>query len=247
MNAHYIRTAMSNPPKVTLLDETLNFPAIEEAWEGLIAIGGDLQEARLIAAYENGIFPWYGENDPILWWAPEIRSVLYLEELKVSKSMRNVLNRRTFEVRIDTAFEHVIRNCADIRKSNEGTWISEEIVQAYLRLHNLGLAHSFECWQGEQLVGGLYGVSIGRMFFGESMFSLVSNASKVAFIHLVEWAKLHHFGPIDCQISNPHLKSLGAREISRKAYMAMLRTHLSAGKTIRKSWRQTADWEPIHK
>jgi len=238
---------MSNPPKVTLLDETLSFPPVEEAWEGLLAIGGDLQEARLIAAYESGIFPWYGENDPILWWAPETRSVLYLEELKVSKSMRSILNRKSFEVRIDTEFEQVIRNCADIRKSNEGTWISEDIVQAYLRLNELGLAHSFESWQDGRLVGGLYGVSIGRMFFGESMFSLVSNASKVAFFHLVKWAKSQNFGPIDCQISNPHLKSLGAREISRDNYMKMIRTHLCAGKTLRMSWTQTSDSEPIHK
>lgn len=227
---------MSNPPKVSVLDETIRFPKVEEAWEGLLAIGGDLQEARLIAAYEHGVFPWYGENDPILWWAPEMRSVLFLDELHISKSMRNVLNRKTFEIRVDSDFEAVIRLCADVRKNTEGTWISEDIIQAYQRLHALGLAHSFECWKAGELVGGLYGVSIGRMFFGESMFSLVSNASKVAFIHLVQWAKSRGFGPIDCQISNAHLQSLGAREITRSAYMKLLRTHLAADKTMKGAW-----------
>ena len=240
--AHYIGPELSrmrNSPKITVLDETIAFPPVGDAWEGLLAIGGDLQEARLIAAYEHGAFPWYGENDPILWWAPEQRSLLFLDELRVSKSMRNVLNRNPFELRIDGDFESVIRHCADVRKNTEGTWISEDIILAYVRLHQLGLAHSFECWQDNQLVGGLYGVSIGRMFFGESMFSIVNNASKVAFIHLVRWAKAHGFGPIDCQISNAHLVSLGAREVSRAEYMKILRSHLAAGKTLRQSWEDT--------
>jgi len=227
---------MNSSPKIIQLDSTISFPPVEEAWEGLLAIGGDLQEARLIAAYESGIFPWYGENEPILWWAPETRSVLDLDDLHISKSMRNILNQQKFELRIDTAFDEVIRQCADVRKNSEGTWISKDIIQAYSRLHKLGLAHSFECWRNGGLVGGLYGISIGRMFFGESMFSLESNASKVAFIHLVHWAKARGFGPIDCQISNPHLKSLGAKEISREAYMKLLRTHLAGGRTVRSPW-----------
>ena len=165
----------------------------------------DLTEARLIAAYEHGVFPWYGENDPILWWAPEERSVLFLDSLHIAKSMRSVLNSNRFELRIDTAFEHVIQACADVRSSTEGTWISQDIIEAYIRLHDLGLAHSFEAWRDGKLVGGLYGVSIGCMFFGESMFSAESNASKFCFIQLVEWAKANGYGPIDCQISNSHL------------------------------------------
>lgn len=227
---------MENPPKVTVLDETFTFPPVHHAWEGLLAIGGDLQEARLIAAYENGIFPWYGENDPILWWAPETRSVLFLDELHVSKSMRNVFNQKKFELKIDHSFPEVIRQCSEIRATTEGTWISEEIIEAYIRLHHLGLAHSFEAWQNNQLVGGLYGVSIGRMFFGESMFSVVSNASKFAFIELVRWAKKRNFGPIDCQINNAHLQSLGAKTIHRDEYMKLLRSNLAAAKTIRKPW-----------
>lgn len=227
---------MTEQPRVALLDETIGFPPLHEAWEGLLAIGGDLNEARLIAAYEGGIFPWYGENEPILWWAPEKRCIVRLEDLKISKSMRNVLNRKDFTVKIDTKFEEVVRNCGELRKDGEGTWISEEIIQAYLRLHELGLAHSFETWRNGKLIGGLYGVSIGHMFFGESMYSSESNASKIAFIHLIEWAKRNNFGPIDCQIQNNHLNSLGAIEIQRDEFMSLLRTHLNNGKTIRGSW-----------
>ncbi|MAI22893.1 MAG: leucyl/phenylalanyl-tRNA--protein transferase [Flavobacteriales bacterium] len=227
---------MQNAPKVALLDETISFPAIEEAWEGLLAIGGDLEEARLIAAYEHGVFPWYGENDPILWWAPEERSVLFLENLHIAKSMRSVLNSHRFELRIDTAFSQVIQTCADVRSNKEGTWISQDIIDAYIRLHELGLAHSFEAWREDRLVGGLYGISIGRMFFGESMFSLESNASKFCFIQLVQWAKKNGYGPIDCQISNSHLISMGAKNIPREAYSRLLRTHLAAGKTRRGKW-----------
>lgn len=227
---------MTKQPRIALLDETISFPPLKDAWEGLLAVGGDLSEARLIAAYENGIFPWYGENDPILWWAPEKRSILALDDLKISKSMRNVINRDIFEIRVDTAFKAVVQHCADIRKNDEGTWISKEIIDAYEQLHQLGLAHSFEAWSSGKLVGGLYGVSIGKMFFGESMFSAKSNASKAAFIALVEWAKRQDFGPIDCQISNPHLVSLGAKEIDRDEYMQLLRTHLSNGQTIKGPW-----------
>lgn len=227
---------MEKEPKVTLLDDTIAFPPVEEAWEGLLAVGGDLQEARLIAAYEHGVFPWYGENDPILWWAPEERSVLYLDQLHIAKSMRSVLNRNHFELRIDTAFDEVIQACADVRMNAEGTWISDDIIQAYIRLHELGLAHSFEAWKDGRLAGGLYGVSIGRMFFGESMFSRENNASKFAFIQLVDWAKRHEFGPIDCQINNSHLATLGAEIIPRTTYTKLLRTHLAAGKTLSGKW-----------
>tara|TARA_B110000285_G_scaffold230053_1_gene295936 strand:- start:708 stop:1412 length:705 start_codon:yes stop_codon:yes gene_type:complete len=229
----------STQPRIALLTDDLNFPPLEESWEGLLAVGGDLSEARLISAYESGIFPWYGEEDPILWWAPEKRSILHLNELNISKSMRNVINRGVYEIRMDTSFEQVIRSCGDIRRDGEGTWISEEIIQAYIALHRLGLAHSVESWHNNELVGGLYGVSIGRMFFGESMFSLMNNASKTAFIHLVKWAGERGFGPIDCQVQNPHLASLGAREIDRTAYMALLESHLKKAPTLRGVWSPT--------
>lgn len=236
-----ITSTMTEQPRITMLDDSIGFPPLEDAWEGLLAIGGDLSEARLIAAYQNGVFPWYGENDPILWWAPEKRCILRLEDLKVSKSMRNVLNRKDYSVKTDTQFEAVLRNCGALRKDGEGTWISEDIIQAYLRLHALGFAHSFETWRNGKLIGGLYGVSIGHMFFGESMYSEESNASKIAFIHLIEWAKKHNFGPIDCQIQNPHLKSMGACEIERDAFMSLLRTHLNNGKTLRGRWSLPKD------
>lgn len=226
----------STQPRITLLTDEINFPAFEEAWEGLLAIGGDLSEARLIAAYEKGIFPWFGEEDPILWWAPEKRSILHLDELNISKSMRNVLNRGEFVIRMDTCFEEVVRSCGDIRRDAEGTWISEEITTAYLRLHELGLAHSIESWHNGKLVGGLYGVSLGRMFFGESMFTRMNNASKVAFIHLVRWAQERDFGPIDCQVQNSHLASLGAREIERTEYMAILDRNIKKAATMKGKW-----------
>lgn len=230
----------ADQPRIALLTEDLSFPPLDQAWEGLLAIGGDLNVARLIAAYESGVFPWYGEEDPILWWAPEQRSILPLEELRISKSMRNILNREQFEIRMDTAFEEVIRSCADIRREgNEGTWISEAIITSYIELHKLGLAHSVEAWQNGTLAGGLYGVSIGRMFFGESMFSHQNNASKAAFIHLVQWAKPLGFGPIDCQIQNPHLATLGAKEVSREAYMQLLGKFLYTEPTIKGKWGNT--------
>ncbi|MDE0978697.1 MAG: leucyl/phenylalanyl-tRNA--protein transferase [Flavobacteriales bacterium] len=235
------RVTESNQPRIALLTDDLSFPPLHESWEGLLAVGGDLSEARLIAAYEAGVFPWYGEEDPILWWAPEKRSILHLDELNVSKSMRNILNRGLFEIRMDTSFEQVVRACGDIRREGEGTWISEEITEAYMALHRLGLAHSVETWHKDKLVGGLYGISIGRMFFGESMFSLMTNASKVAFIHLVRWAKQRGFGPIDCQVQNPHLATLGAREIERAHYMEILEVNLKQHATIKGPWSPEID------
>ena len=242
----YLNTSQltdSTQPRISILTDEISFPALEASWEGLLAVGGDLSPPRLIAAYEKGIFPWYGEEDPILWWAPEKRSILHLDELHISKSMRNILNRSQFEIRMDSCFEQVVRSCGDIRRDGEGTWISEEITQAYLDLHQLGLAHSVETWHNNELVGGLYGVSIGRMFFGESMFSTMSNASKVAFIHLVHWAKKRGFGPIDCQVQNSHLASLGAREIERSQYMATLERYLKKSATIKGKW--DAQVEPL--
>lgn len=223
--------------KVHVLDADLQFPPVQAAGEhGLLAVGGDLSSARLLAAYEHGAFPWFMQEDPILWWAPSERAVLPVHELKVSKSMRNELNRRRYRITLDRNFESVVRGCQHAPRDGEGTWISEDIVTAYVELHQLGLAHSVEAWQGDELVGGLYGVSLGRMFFGESMFSKATNASKVAFVHLVRWLALRGFGPVDCQIINPHLESLGAKLWDREAFQTQLTHFLHAGPTLKGPW-----------
>lgn len=202
------------------LSEKIEFPSYEEASpEGILALGGDLSPERLMYAYRRGIFPWYSEEYPILWHCPSERMVLFPQELKVSKSMRQVLKKEHFKVTENTAFEQVIRNCKTIpRKEEFGTWITDEMEQAYIKLHKLGYAKSIEVWLDNQLVGGLYGVDLGDVFCGESMFSLVSNASKVAFIHLAR----KEFKLIDCQVYNDHLASLGAREIERDEFLTYL-------------------------
>ena len=223
--------------KVHVLDADLHFPPVEEAGEhGLLAVGGDLTPGRLLAAYEHGAFPWFMEDDPILWWAPFERAVVPAMGLNVSKSMRNELNRQRYRVTLDRDFERVMRGCQSAPRDGGGTWISEDIVQAYLELYKLGVAHSVETWQDDELVGGLYGVSLGRMFFGESMFSTATNASKVAFIKLVRWLALRGFGPVDCQIMNPHLKSLGAQSWPRDEFQAELQRFLHSGPTLKGSW-----------
>ncbi len=202
------------------LSEKIEFPPYDEASpEGIIAIGGDLSPDRLMYAYRRGIFPWYSEEYPILWHCPLERMVLFPQELKVSKSMKQVLKKEHFKVTENTAFEQVIRNCKTIpRKEEFGTWITNEMEEAYIKLHKLGYAKSIEVWLDDQLVGGLYGVDLGHVFCGESMFSLISNASKVAFIHLAR----KEFKLIDCQVYNDHLASLGAREIERDEFLTYL-------------------------
>lgn len=191
--------------------------------EGILAIGGDLSADRLLLAYRNGIFPWFEDDEPILWWCPPERMVLFLEELKVSKSMRNVLNRGIFHVTWNTAFEEVIALCRDIKRDGQrGTWITTEMNEAYCRLHKLGYAQSVEVWQGGELVGGLYGVDLGHVFCGESMFSLVPNASKVAFIALARHLKEKEYKLLDCQVHNNHLETLGAREIPRAEFLKII-------------------------
>ncbi len=206
------------------LDEDIWFPPVDEATDdGLLAVGGDLRLERLIFAYENGIFPWYNEGEEPMWFAPDPRFVLFPDELKVSKSMKQVINKGAFEFRVNTVFEQVIDNCATVfRKDQPGTWISPDIKNAYTSLHNLGLALSAETWQNGMLVGGLYGVLLGNVFYGESMFSHQSNASKFAFISWVSLLKSKGIQLIDCQVHTPHLESLGARMIARSEFMSLL-------------------------
>jgi len=202
----------------------LYFPPVSEAdEEGILAIGGDLNPERLQLAYKSGIFPWFNEGEPILWWSPDPRMVLFPDELIVSKSMRNVLNRKQFTVTFNQNFKEVISNCQKIKREGQnGTWISNEMIEAYCQLHAQGIAKSVEVWQDEVLVGGLYGIDLGHVFCGESMFSKVSNASKVAFISLVNYLIERDYKLLDCQVYNSHLESLGCREIDREEFMFIL-------------------------
>lgn len=204
-----------------LNDDDCSFPSAELAnRDGLLAFGGDLSPERLLMAYANGIFPWYNELDPILWWSLDPRLIIRPGEMKVSKSLRRTVASGKFEVRIDTNFENVMLNCATVERDGQnGTWIHDEMIDAYCNLHKMGFAHSFETYKDNELVGGLYGLAIGKAFFGESMFHKVSDASKVAFCHLHEFLKQHDFKIIDCQQETPHLKSLGAFAIPRKDFL----------------------------
>lgn len=205
------------------LTENSPFPPVTDALQepnGLLAAGGELSSARLLAAYLQGIFPWFSPGDPVLWWSPDHRMVLIPEEFKLSDSLAKVLRNGRHEVRTDTAFEQVMRACAAPREGQHGTWIDEQMITAYCQLHRTGFAHSVEVWMDEKLVGGLYGVSIGQMFYGESMFSRVSNGSKIALAHLCL-----HGSPamIDCQMHTPHLASLGARLMPRDEFIIRLK------------------------
>lgn len=206
------------------LSETLYFPNVNQAnSDGILAIGGDLSPERLQLAYKSGIFPWFETGDPILWWSPNPRMVLFLEELKIAKSMRKVLNKGEFSVTFNQNFRDVISYCQKVKRDGQnGTWITNDMIEAYCKLHDLGIAKSVEVWQDDILVGGLYGVDLGHVFCGESMFSLVSNASKVAFITLVNHLKNENYKLLDCQVYNPHLESLGCREIPREEFMDIL-------------------------
>jgi len=208
---------------VYVLDERLWFPPASEATEdGLLAIGGDLSIERLLLAYSKGIFPWFEEDIP-LWWCPNPRFVLFPGELKVSKSMQQVINKNQFQFKINTAFEDTIHNCKTVkRRDDAGTWITDEIEKAYINLHKKNYAVSAEAWQNNILVGGLYGIRLGDIFFGESMFSHVPNASKFAFIKYVEHLKNENVQLIDCQVYTQHLESLGARMIGRNSFIELL-------------------------
>ena len=213
------------------------FPEPREAEpDGLLAVGGDLSPPRLLRAYAAGIFPWYSEGSPILWWSPEPRFILEPAWLHVPHSLHRTLRRGRYAVRADTAFSRVIRRCAEApRPGQDGTWITEEMAMAYERLHELGYAHSFETWEGDSLAGGLYGVSLGGAFFGESMFADAPDASKVAFVRSVEWLAHKGVGLVDCQVETAHLSRFGARGVSRDEFLARLGLAL-AKPTIRGRW-----------
>ena len=208
------------------------FPPVESALRrpnGLLCAGGDLSPERLLEAYRHGIFPWFSEGEPILWWSPDPRMVLFPAEVKLSRSLAKTLRRGQYEVRLDTAFPAVIHECSLPRPGQDGTWITAQMQQAYVRLHELGHAHSVEAWIGGELAGGLYGMAIGRAFYGESMFSRVSDASKIALAHLARYLERQGFAVIDCQMKTAHLASLGAREIRRSELLRGLGTWTSAG------------------
>ncbi|MCM2283751.1 MAG: leucyl/phenylalanyl-tRNA--protein transferase [Desulfobacula sp.] len=206
------------------LSERLDFPP---AWlarsDGLLCFGGDLSAQRILLAYEKGIFPWFSENEPILWWSPDPRLVLFPENIKVSRSLKKTIKKNTFNLTMDHAFEETILSCAKPRrKEYAGTWLVEEMIEAYIQLHNLGYAHSIETWKDGRLVGGLYGICLGGIFFGESMFSFEDDASKTALTALARHLEQHRFDLIDCQVTTNHLLSMGATEISRNTYLDII-------------------------
>lgn len=223
-----------------VLNKTLYFPPVERACkEGIVAIGGDLSVERLLLAYQSGIFPWFSPGDPIVWWSPNPRFVLYPEKIKVSKSMKQLFKKQFFRVSFDTCFEEVITNCAKIKREGQsGTWITDEMRASYCELHKMGYAHSVEVWQDGNLVGGLYGVALGRIFFGESMFSKVSNASKYGFITLTHLLQEKDFKLIDCQVYTEHLESLGAEFIERWHFIEELEQAIALP-NLHGSW---SDW-----
>jgi leucyl/phenylalanyl-tRNA--protein transferase len=209
------------------LDERLHFPPVHLAEDGLLALGGDLRPERLLLGYSQGIFPWYAENLPILWHSPDPRMVMTTRDLVVQRSLRKAIRKQPYELRMDTAFLDVLEGCASVpRPGQSGTWLIPEMVDAYRRLHDLGFAHSIEAWEGGALVGGLYGVSLGAAFFGESMFAHAPDASKIAFVAAVRQLDAWGIGLIDCQVHTEHLERFGAYEVPRREYIEMLRVAL---------------------
>ncbi|MFC7420895.1 leucyl/phenylalanyl-tRNA--protein transferase [Iodobacter arcticus] len=216
---------------ISWLDHRLQFPALSKALQepnGLLAAGGDLSPRRVLAAYASGIFPWFMPDEPILWWSPNPRMVLFPDELHIPKSLDKVLRNRSYEVRFDTVFNEVMQGCAAPRDGEAATWISAEICASYGALHRAGWAHSAECWIDGELAGGLYGIAIGKMFYGESMFTRKPDASKIAFVHLVRYLQQQGFGLIDCQMRTDHLARFGAREILRDEFMERLKRLIQA-------------------
>ncbi|MCL2025908.1 MAG: leucyl/phenylalanyl-tRNA--protein transferase [Leptospirales bacterium] len=218
------------------LPKEIIFPPVELAEpNGVLAVGGDLSVERLIAAYRHGIFPWFSEGSPILWWSPDPRFVLYPSEIKISRSMRQVIDRKFFNITYDAAFRDVIANCRRQRKNQDGTWINDEMEEAYIELHVMGFAHSVETWHNGVLAGGLYGVSIGKMFFGESMFADMPNASKAALITLSAKLQSLDFDCIDCQVYTEHLSSMGGRSIAREKFINLVTSSIKH-ETILGNW-----------
>tara|TARA_R110000850_G_scaffold189247_10_gene315104 strand:+ start:2463 stop:3206 length:744 start_codon:yes stop_codon:yes gene_type:complete len=225
---------MDNPIRLHWLDPRdpdQAFPPAHQAMRdpnGLLAIGGDLSVGRLIRAYSQGIFPWYNPDEPILWWSPNPRAVLMPEEMRVSRSLGKSIRRADYAVSLDQAFGEVVNHCSGPRTRSRGTWLGSEMREAYMQLHLKGYAHSVEVWRAGKLVGGLYGVALGRVFFGESMFSLATDASKIALHWLCQQLMSWGFGLIDCQVGSAHLSSLGAREVSRERFLNLLREAIKA-------------------
>ncbi len=236
---------LQSPMPIYGITKELAFPPPRLAEDGLLAVGGDLSIDRLLLAYQNGIFPWYSEGEPILWWSPDPRMLLYTDQMHISTSLRRNLRRGVFYVTFDQAFPQVIRACAQTpRPGQDGTWITAEMLAAYIDLHHAGYAHSVECWQDGQLLGGLYGLSLGACFFGESMFSHASNASKTAMAILAAQCQQWGFPFIDCQVPNPHLASLGAQEIPRATFLKQLRKTQQT-KTRKGPWQLEIDPQKI--
>ena len=228
---------------LTWLAPGQDFPPLAQALSdpaGLLAAGGDLSPARLIAAYRQGIFPWYNAGDPILWWSPDPRMVLLPDELRVPRSLAKLMRRQPYEIRVDSAFRAVMTACAQPRAGQAGTWINADIIDAYTQLHALGVAHSVEAWQDGVLVGGLYGIALGRAFYGESMFARTPDASKIAFVHLVRQLQRWQFGMIDCQMNTAHLARFGAREIPRADFIARLESLVNLA-AVPTPWRLDHD------
>jgi leucyl/phenylalanyl-tRNA--protein transferase len=222
---------------VFLLSDKIAFPPPRLApKDGLLAVGGDLSQKRLLLAYSMGIFPWFSDNEPIMWWSPDPRLVLYPRDVKVSRTLRKIINKNMFHLTMDSAFDQVINQCAQTRlQNNEGTWLVKDMIDAFCKLHESGFAHSVEAWYNNKLAGGLYGVSLGRCFFGESMFAHFSNASNVALVRLVEYLNDLSFDMIDCQVTTDHLIRFGAREIPRVRFLEQLEKSLEKP-TLRGKW-----------
>lgn len=223
------------------LDDRLVFPPVHLAEDGLLAVGGDLRPERLLVAYTHGVFPWYAENLPILWHSPDPRMMMTTRDLVVQRSLRKAIRRQPYELKMDTAFTQVLEACASVpRPGQSGTWLLPEMVDAYTKLHELGFAHSIEAWEGPTLVGGLYGVSLGAAFFGESMFARAEDASKIAFVACVRQLAAWHIGLIDCQVHTEHLARFGAYEVPRVRYLELLKIALDEP-TRRGRWRFELD------
>ncbi len=238
-----IAPAKTTEGVITWLRPGEEFPPLTQALSepnGLLAAGGDLATDTLVAAYRRGIFPWFGDDDPILWWSPDPRMVLFPEELHVSRSMRKTLRSGQFDVTADRDFLQVINGCRKPRDAIDSTWITEQMVDAYLQLHHAGYAHSIETWVDGELAGGLYGVAIGRAFFGESMFTRVTDASKVALVALTQQLRAWHFGVIDCQMRTEHLAKFGAREIPRARFAQLLAELVDYG-AAPGPWKMSSD------